>query len=477
MNLHARSWLIARLRHLSALGKRYGLRHGASLAALSTAFVAGSVSAFSYVPLTDSALFDRSDFVVDGRIEAPPSRAVAGASVYSVAVDEVFRGALYGQQIQLIVPGTPGSSDGAGVVVSGAPQFTAGERVLLFLHDQGGRFVVQDLALGAFHQRVDATGQDLLARDLNGAQRLAVGVDPEGEGWVRDAQGFRAWLRDRAQGIDTVAAYWRRANTALTVTPKYTLEGSPPVRWFDFDSGRSVVVYADHSGLLGLLGGGYAEVKDAIAAWNADPLSNVRLSYGGVTSARSPLMTADGVNTVMFNDPYDDIPGGYSCRLGGVVATAAYHYTGTQKLNGTTFGRITETDVVVQDGVLCLLSLYLGANAAEAITHEIGHGLGLGHSCGDDNTPTCIVGTIADAAIMRASLHADGRGAAVGSDDLAGLRRLYPVDGGTVSVDAPGGGAPAIGSDGGSGGGSIDLGVLLLSCAALIFRRRRAVRS
>ncbi len=226
--------------------------------------------------------------------------------------------------------------------------------------------------------------------------------------------------------------------------------------------------------MLGLLGGGYAEIRDAIAAWNADPQSNVRLSYGGTTAAQSPLLTANGVNTVMFNDPFDDLPGSYSCKLGGVVATAAYHYSGTQRYNGTTYGRITETDVVVQDGVLCLLSLYLGANATETITHEIGHGLGLGHSCGDDNTPSCVAGTVADAAIMRASLHADGRGAAVGSDDLAGLRKLYPVDGGAVSVDLPGGDAPAAGGDSSSGGGSMGLDVsLLLGCAALLLRRRR----
>jgi len=455
---------------------RFGVRMAGTLVALLSLSMASPAMAFSYRPLADDALFDRAEVIVSGRIVTSPVR-FESSSVYALAVTETYRGSVQGGQIRIVVPGTPDDGGSSGVVVSGAPRFMAGEAVLLFLNARDGDFVVQDLALGAFHEHPGAGGGSVLTRDFSGALQLpdaAIPPDPENHGWVRDAEAFRSWLRQRGHGGAADANYWRNGTSTAVVPAKFTLEGSPPIRWFEFDSGQNVVVYVDHSGLLGLLGGGYSEVKDAIAAWDGDPQSNVRLSYGGETTARSPVLKADGLNEVMFNDPYNDIPGSYSCDFGGVVATAAYHYSGTQRFNGVTYGRITESDVVVQDGVACLLSLYLGRNAAEVITHELGHSLGLGHSCGDSTSPDCVPGSLADAAIMRTTLHSDGRGAALGADDRAALSVLYPVD-----VGASGGSTP--GSDGATGdsggGGAIGLmDMLLLLCGGAWSIARRTTR-
>ncbi len=203
------------------------------LVTVSVLFAASPAFAFSYLSIADGDLFERADAVVGGRIEAPPETA-RGASVYRLAVDEVYRGAVYGNRVLVSVPGTPPGNGDSGVVVSGAPRFKAGERVLLFLRDRGNGFVLQDLALGVFHEQANSEGRTVLIRDLHSARRLGASDDaafnPESGGLVRDAEGFRAWLRSRARGIEVADEYWRLASGEPAEIAKYTLEGSPPVR-------------------------------------------------------------------------------------------------------------------------------------------------------------------------------------------------------------------------------------------------------
>ncbi len=61
------------------------------------------------------------------------------------------------------------------------------------------------------------------------------------------------------------------------------------------------------------------------------------------------------------------------------------------------------------------------------MAHELGHVLGIGHSCGDDASASC--NELNDEAIMRALAHGDGRGAALNRDDRNAVRVLYPLTG------------------------------------------------
>lgn len=448
---------------------------GGILAVCATAGVAQPGWALTYVPIDDAALFETADAIVSASIDA-----VAGgarSTTYSLSVDEVFIGDLGPGPMQLTVGGTPGTPLLGGVILSGAPRFSESESVFLFLQrGADGGYTVAQMALGAFHLRKSNSGREVLVRELTHARRTSSGSppskgDPEARGGVRDAVHFRNWLRAMARGTPLPQGYWRFDEEPPGLTARYSLPTSPRVRWFAFDRGLEVDVYAAEQGQSNIPGGGYAQVASALAAWTDDPLSNVGLRYGGTSSALAPLMDANGVNSIAFNDPHGDIPGAFSCTVGGVVSTTAYHYSGLRLLfRGEFYAPITEFDVVVQDGAGCLLSQHGGANAAEIFAHEFGHGLGFGHSCGSSTTAACVAGSDADQALMRATAHADGRGALLGIDDCAALAALYPLGGGTGTCgtrwDPPDSGGGAL--------RSTTLGLLLLGCLLRPYARKRA---
>jgi hypothetical protein len=122
-------------------------------------------------------------------------------------------------------------------------------------------------------------------------------------------------------------------------------------------------------------------------------------------------------------DCHNEIAGS-GCR--SIIAIGGGHYdtTHTTVVNNTTFYKIFEADVCLQDGWCDYFQNPVSLR--EVITHELGHCLGLGHSA--DHTAT-----------MAPFIHNDGRGATVEPDDMDGARFIYPgtSSGGTGDQDPP----------------------------------------
>ena len=172
-------------------------------------------------------------------------------------------------------------------------------------------------------------------------------------------------------------------------------------------------------------------------AWNEDPGSRVDLVLRSDLNSPAPAQEADGVNAITYEDPHDEIDGKFE-PSGGVLAinfllylcgagTQAHAIPGDPSADALP---IVESNIVTQDGY--------GENWAgrrsdsrqaheQIMGHELGHGLGLGHSCGGDGGPAC--DPVTGQALMRGTAHLDGRGADLNSDDQAAVRYLYPEPG------------------------------------------------
>jgi hypothetical protein len=389
-------------------------------------------AATTYMMVSDEKLADQAQAIAEVSIESADFSPAAGmpATDYLVSVDRVIQGDLPGSSLIVRVPGGQGA-DGRGLRVWGAPDFAVGDRALLFLApNRDGSFRILHLLLGAFYERRDTTGSWLAVRNLSEANevRLPGAADQAQERGARDLAKFREWLFDRSLGNVRKADYFTSRQPIQSFREPFTFfkDGGHRMRWFEFDARQSITWRAHEGGQPGVDGGGFAEFRTALNAWN-NASNIIRYSYAGETGATAGFDNFDGINAILFERPLEGIDP-FDCNTGGVLAIGGPWYDDSDlgNYNGETFIRIGGADIITNVGINC----YLEANrnpskaAEELFTHELGHTLGLGHSCGDKLSGSCNTAAKSDA-IMRASIHGDGRGARLGSDDLEGIQQLY----------------------------------------------------
>jgi hypothetical protein len=168
-------------------------------------------------------------------------------------------------------------------------------------------------------------------------------------------------------------------------------------------------------------------MQRALDAWTAVPESRLVLQMGNddydytSSHSKSPASQYNGMNVILFDDPYDDISDPIGCS--GVLAIGGYWRSGSlgPPVNNVSFYPTLQLYVIFNNDMEC----FLGDpdNLAEVATHELGHGIGFGHSTALD-------------AIMRAYA-SGGRGPRLGDDDRDGAHCHYPH---SVSLLSPSGG-------------------------------------
>ena len=321
-----------------------------------------------------------------------------GGSIYTyatVAVDEVLKGQL--GDTTIVVKELGGTLPTLGLYIADQARFRVDENVLLFLaaRPRDGTLYTVGLSRGKWDVLPDLQTGGRSA--VSGPLRIELGDS------LRSVVG-----ESRAQADAFVASPPEMQSGTASFTFIPTSEGGP-ARWHQVDDGFSIPVDSQ-TVPPGLPGGGSGQLTSAIGAWNAVG-SRLRIEGGDTGNHTCPArnFTGNGRIALYWNDPCLEVSDGDSTTFG---IGGGFFTPGLQKtINGVVFNEFLQGIAILNNVGPHLSS---ATCLQDAVTHVLGHAVGLGHST-DSN------------ALMYPTLRPSCASASsLASDDINGLRAIYP---------------------------------------------------
>lgn len=366
---------------------------------------------------SDAELIAASARIVRGRVLSTRGERGARGRIYTVTTVEVledFSGV--GESI-VEIRELGGSVGNDFLYVGGAAHYQPGSEIVVCLERApGGWLRSVSLAFSKFDVIRGADGDAVLRRNL--ADTIVVGSQAASA--ASRLSSFRE-LAERVRRVRSVAPARAGSGqqTAIAAEPFTHLRFSNglPTRWIEPDSGTPVRWYIDTSAPPPVPGNASAELQSALAGWTNPPGASIVLTYAGMTDQDSsdPIdypSLGDGAGVVFFEDPDDEINGSVLALGGGFGS-----FGGGGTVNGTNFNRLRGGFVIFQNAADLPFNYRQSRDFSRVLEHEIGHGIGLGHS--DSTTSNIMFPSCCSASTPIPP--------AIGPDDLAGLTFIYPV--------------------------------------------------
>jgi len=368
-------------------------------AALWLAVGCASLFATTFIVPSDRELIKKSAAIVSGVIISARAVEIEDGFIeteYEVALDEVLKGPLRRHET-LIVRSAGGQLGEEFTLVHSSAHFRVGDDVLLFLVRHRQAWATTDMTLGKFSFRSTSAGHSVLVRDAEDIH----GWDKDGkihQEKIRRESEFLNFIRETVAGREAVLDYevaaadvlpppradadeskWRRvapnaAFSAETYANRFFFcDGtSAPGRWPTSTMNAGVPFLKNSAqNASSTVDGGAAIIQSGLNAWTNHCASAVTIPFGGGTpNLKNPN---DNVNVVVFNDPGNHIQNSWTGS--GVVATAFSRGSGVHLFEGIDWITMIDTDIVFQDG-------FPGNDPTinTAMTHEIGHAIGMRHA-------------------------------------------------------------------------------------------------
>jgi hypothetical protein len=367
----------------------------------------------------------------------------------TLRVQEVIKGRITTRRI--VIKELGGIVGDRAMVVYGNPQFTVGERVLLYLDTWAdGSLRTYQMFLGKFNIITDTnTGQQMALRSSPDANTVVLprhlhSTQANESSTERMELGaYTRMVRKRlAANIERSVSFdieYYRNIPVLARPPEYSAESSrgviqphysflsPLARWHEPDSSQPVTYTlnpnpADPDSGIPPLVVDPADVAAAANVWSTVSGSALQMVFAGNLNQCYTVTGTQGINVVSDNCDGRNAP---SPGCASILAWGGWSggFFSPKTVSGIAFQyRITQGFVSCNPWAACGFSDH--CSVQYIITHEIGHALGIGHS---QFTQATMFGTAVSIARC-AGLH---------SDDMDAVRAAYPGSsggGGPLSI-------------------------------------------
>lgn len=399
---------------------------------------AGSAFSSTFTVPSDDELIIGARAIVRGKVLSISSQLDAEQdrifTYVTIRVHDVLKGQIANRRI--VVKEEGGQVGSRGSIVFGTPQFKRDEEVLLYLDTwRDGSLRVHQMLLGKFTVVDDpGLGGKVVVRNLaeSGAARVDFHASALKNGKVTDyasLSDYTAMVRKR------LAVNWERSEqflqtfyqdvSVLARPPEYRAPESDelhadfnfypqshPARWFGPDDGQPVVFFVnpDSAPNPQIMD----DVNAAMNAWSSVPGCTLRIVNGGSTGA----CFSREQGTMLFSGCDGRFAPTPECARVLALGGLSWDSSSTRVINGVTFIEARGGFVSFNPYASCEFGNH--CNVQEIATHELGHGLGLGHSEYPDAT-------------MFGVAHFDGRCGSIRQDDMDAVAFVYPTQNGPGS--------------------------------------------